>query len=103
MINLNILYAKFLLNILYIKKRKNMIYANKLKNIVKIVFNNIFIIFIIFKNNIFNIQLNNIARILIFKNYVLNINKYYLNIYQKINNLKLILFKIIIIFLQYVI
>lgn len=46
--NLNVLYAKFLQNILYIKKEKIMIYISRLKNIIKIISNNIFIIFVIF-------------------------------------------------------
>ena len=52
MIRLNIIKIKLLLNVLYIKKKKNVIYINKLKSAIKILLNNIFIIFMIFKNNI---------------------------------------------------
>lgn len=79
-----------------------MIYANKLKNKIEIISSNIFMINVIFKNNNINIQINSIIYIIkisIFKNLILSMKKYYPNIYQKVNNLKLILFKIIIIIL----
>lgn len=102
MISLNELYVKLIPSTLYAKKEKDIIYASKLRNIIEIVLNNIFMMFVIFENNIVNIQLNSIlyvAKVLVFKNYVLNMTKCQSSIYHKINNLKLTLFKIILIFL----
>lgn len=55
MISLNAIYIKLLLSTLYTKKEKNIIYTNKLRNIVKTILNNVFIIFVIFKNNAISI------------------------------------------------
>lgn len=55
MINLNVIYIKLLLSILYIKKEKYIIHIKKLRNIIITISNNIFAIFIVFKNNIVNI------------------------------------------------
>lgn len=94
----------FARHIIY-KKRKTIIYASRLKNIVKSKPNNLFIILLIFKTNIIYIQSNSImhiTKILVFKNHVLSIKKYHSSVYQKVNNFELTLFKIILIFLSYV-
>ena len=102
MISLNAVYTKLLLSVLHAKKEKDMIYTSRLKNAVETILNHAFVILVIFENDTVSVQQNNIvhgAKILVFKNYVPNIRKYYSNIYQKINNFKLIIFKIILIFL----
>lgn len=48
-------YAKLLLNTLYVKKEKDVIHASKQKSIVEIVLNNVFVILVIFENNIVSI------------------------------------------------
>lgn len=55
MININKIDIKLLLNILYAKKVKNIIYISKLKNMMDKMLNNIFLIFIISKNNTISI------------------------------------------------
>ena len=102
MISLNAVCAKLLLNALHAKKEKSVIHVNKPRNAMKIILNNIFVILVIFKNDAVSIQQNSTvhgAKTLVFKIYIPNVRKYYLNVHQKINNFKLILFKIILIFL----
>lgn len=55
MISLNASYAKLLQNILNAKVEINLIHINKLKIIIETISNNVFIILVIFKNNIINI------------------------------------------------
>lgn len=101
-ISLNAICAKFLQSALYVKKEKDVIYAKKLKNVMKTIPNNVFVILIIFKNDTVNVQLNSttyVAKTLVLKNHVLNMKKYHPCVYQKVNNLRLTLFKIIPIFL----
>lgn len=79
-----------------------MINTSKSKNKVETKINNTFIILVIFENDIINIQTKSIiyiAKVLVFNNYNLSIKKCYSNMYHKVNNLKLTLFKIILIFL----
>lgn len=69
---------------LYTKKEKDVIYTNKLSSVIETLTNNAFVILAIFKNNAINIQPNttiHITKILVFKNHVLSIKKYYLSIY----------------------
>lgn len=98
MISLNALYTKLLLNVLYAKKEKIEIYLNRLRSAVEIVPNNVCKMHLIFENDAISVQTNNIVHIankLVFKNHISSIKKYYSSIYQKVNNLKLFLFKIL--------
>lgn len=54
MISLNTVCAKLLLNALNIKKKK-LIYSSELNNIVEIISNNVFVILMIFENNVVSI------------------------------------------------
>lgn len=65
-----------------------MINLIKLRIIVEFVSNNIFAILLIFNNNNISIKQNGIiyiTKILVFKNRVPNMKKYYLSTYQKVN------------------
>ena len=102
MISLNAVCAKFLQSALHAKKEKDVIHASKLKNAVETVPNNAFVILVIFENDAVSIQPNSIVHVvktLVFKNHVLSVKKYHPSVHQKVNNLKLTLFKIILIFL----
>lgn len=55
MISLHAIYSKLLLSVLYVKKEKDMIYTSKLKSLIKTILNNIYIIFLIFENNIISL------------------------------------------------
>lgn len=95
MIYLNVICAKLLSSALYAKKEKNLIHVDRLKSKLKIISNNAFIILIIFENIIINKQKNRtieIIKILIYKNYILSIKKFYSSIEPKVNKPKLILF-----------
>lgn len=53
--SLNALCAKLLLSALYAKKEKDIIYTNKLKNAIEIILNNVFVMLVIFENNVISI------------------------------------------------
>lgn len=79
MISLNARCAKFLLSALHVKKEKDGIHASKLRSAGVTILNNAFVILIIFKNDIVNVQQNSIvhiAKILVIKNRVPNMRKY---------------------------
>ena len=74
-----------------------MIHASKVKNIVKTIPYNAFVIFVIFENNAINIESNSIIYVLktlVFTNLILSVKKYYLIVYQKVNNFKLAYLKL---------
>ena len=102
MISLNAVCAKFLLSALHAKKEKGVIHASRPRSVVETILNNAFVILVIFKNDAVSVQQNStihVAKTLVFKNCVPNVRKYHPNIHQEVNNFKLILFKIILIFL----
>ena len=78
------------------------IYASRLRSAVEIIPNNTFVMLVIFENDAVSVQPNSIvhvAKILVFKNHISSVKKYHPSVYQKVNNFKLTLFKIILIFL----
>lgn len=101
MISLNAVCAKLLLSALHTKKEKDVINISKLRNAVETIPNNVFVIFVIFKNDAVSLQPNStlyVAKTLVFKNRVLSMKKYHLSIHQKVNNLKLTYLKLYLYF-----
>lgn len=102
MISLNAVCAKLLLSALHAKKEKDVIHASRLRSAVETLPNNAFVMLVIFENNTVSVQPNStvyVAKILVFKNHVPSVKKYHSSVYQKVNNFKMTLFKIILIFL----